>query len=309
MNLPDLIKPVIDVKQKKVKLFPCYVNRASGLGYAVPELEGCLRRGVYERTCWEKKEKVDVRVQFIFDEGHNQEEQVLKDFLEAGVHIIEQQVAFQWKEYQISGHLDGVVLVDGKPVPVEIKSMHPNIYEGVRSFDDFKKKPWTRAYMCQIMLYMLFKDMDHGIFILKNKSSGMLKQINVGLDYELAEACIKAAEKINRHIVDETLPDRIKDREVCRDCPFKLTCHPDVDFGAPIKIADDPEFEARVNRYFELRQDYLEYNKVYDVIKTRAKASVTDKELNLVVGRHHLTGKTDVKGTFRLKIEEVVQDG
>jgi CRISPR/Cas system-associated exonuclease Cas4 (RecB family) len=299
----NLIQPILDKKAKEIQRTPCKSNRASGLGYFVPELEGCLRRGVYERTAWDQKELHDVRVQLIFDEGHHQERQVLADLASAGIDIIEQQSAFEWAAYQITGHLDGVVVEDGVAIPVEIKSMSPHIYGMVSTFEDFRKKPWTRSYMCQIMLYMLSKNVDKGIFVLKNKSTGELKQVDVSLDYELAEACIKTAETINACLLSGAIPDRITDREKCKDCPYKLICLPEISWGQELKIADDPEFEGRLNRYMERVDVADEVKKEYDVIRARCVSSATDGVLKMMVGKWILSGKTDARGAFRLSID------
>lgn len=303
--MKNLIEPVLEMKAGNIKRWPCHVNRASGIGYAVPMLEGCLRRGVYDRTHWKDREMHDVRVQLIFDEGNNQERQVLIDLAAAGVSIIEQQSAWTWEPYQLSGHIDGVYVEDGISYPVEIKSMSPHIFASVSTFDDFKKKPWTRAYMAQITLYMLSKNIDKGIFILKNKSTGELKQITVDLDYDLGEACISTAEQINEHIKASTLPDRIDDRQKCKECPFKLVCLPEISFGEELKIKDDQIFESRIDRYLELSETAKECASVYDIIKAESKASAENGSLNIMVGKYHLTGKTDARGAFRLNIETI----
>lgn len=300
----DMVAAVLAKKAEKIKRYPCKSNRASGLGYFVPELEGCLRRGVYERTRWQEKELISPELQLIFDEGNNQEMMILRDLADAGIPIIEQQTMYEWPDYQITGHIDGK-LVDGeRAIPVEIKSMSPNIFSQVRTFEDFKKKPWTRAYMAQATMYMLMQNIDEMVFILKNKSTGALRQINCGLDYELGEFCIRAAEQINKHVADDTLPDRITDRQKCADCPYKLICLPDVNFGEPLKITDDPDFEKRVERYLELKNAAEESKKLWDTIKVEAKAQAGETgELNMMIGKYHLTGKNDSRGAFRLKIE------
>lgn len=301
----NIIEKVLAKKAESIKRMPCKSNRASGIGYFVPELEGCLRRGVYERTHWQEKEMHDARVQLIFDEGHNQEQIVLRDLAEAGVCVIEQQSAFEWPEYEITGHLDGVLIDECGAVPLEIKSMAPHIFAVINQFDDFKKKPWTRAYMAQMTLYMLMKNIDHGIFILKNKSTGELKQVDCLLDYDLGEYCIRAAERINAHIKTGTLPDQITDREKCKACPYKLTCLPSVNFGEELKIEDDPMLERRIKRYLNLKPQSDECAEEYEIIKGRAKATAGDGALNMMVGPYLLKGKKDARGAFRFEIGTV----
>lgn len=300
--MKNLVQPVIDNAKKKITRYPCYTNRASTLGYCVPILGGCLRRGVYERTNWNDKELHDVGLQLIFNEGNLQERQVLRDFSDADIDIIEQQGSGEWKDYQISYHLDGVWVEDTVAYPVEIKSCHPQIFDTLFTFDDFRKKPHTRAYMVQITIYMLSKNVDKGIFILKNKSNGMLRQITCDLDFELGEAILKTAEAINKHIAEKTLPDRIADREVCKKCPFKLLCLPEINFGVALKIMDNPNFENLINRYFKIKEIALEASKLWDEIKEYAKSTAENGELNVLCGKYRVTGHTDKRG-FKTEIE------
>jgi hypothetical protein len=152
------------------------------------------------------------------------------------------------------------------------------------------------------MIYMLSKNIDRAIFILKNKSTGGLKQIDVALDYELAEACIKTAEEINAHVKNGTLPDKITDREKCRECPYKLICLPEISWGEELKIADDPEFEERLTEYMDNKSIAAEVDAGYEIIRDRCKASAGDGDLNMIVGRWILKGKKDSRGSFRLTI-------
>lgn len=309
MQLPDLISPILKTVAEENKTFPCYTNRASQLGYAVDALEGCLRRGVYQRTNWQDAEKHDPRVLLIFREGREQEKSVLKILAESGIEIIHQQEDYVWERYQISGHLDGVIIVEEKAIPVEIKSCNPNIFSSLNTFQDFDKKPWLRAYKCQIMLYMLHKNIDQGIFILKDKSSGMIKQINVELDYVLGEACIRTAEKINTHIANKTLPDRITDIDTCTMCPFRVLCLPGHSFGEPLKIGDDPEFEKKLDRYYELEDAKKEAKTLWDNLTGKMKSTATKDGvlggLNIVIGKYHVVGKVGADGAFRTKVDVI----
>ena len=306
--MKNLIQPVIDYKASKISRTPCYSNRASEIGYHVPILGGCVRRGVYARTIWGERELHDVNVQLIFDEGNNQERQVLLDLAMSGVQIIEQQSAWVWDNYSISGHIDGSHVEDGVAYPIEIKSMSPNVFSIINCFEDFKKKPWTRSYMAQITIYMLFKNVDKGIFILKNKSTGELKQITVDLDYELGEACLKTAEEINEHIRNGTLPGRIPDIQVCKKCPFRLSCLPEISFGEELRIVDDPIFEQRIDRYRDLCEISNECESIYEIIRSEAKSQAGGKDLNMLVGKYRITGKYSTNNAFRLSIQNIEEE-
>lgn len=299
----DFCALVLEHYAGELKRWPCKSNRASSLGYAVPELNGCVRRGVYERTHWQTKELPRPEVALIFEEGHRQERAVLRDLATVGVDVIEQQTAYEWAEYEITGHIDGKIIFEGTAVPLEIKSCAPHIWDSISDFESLRTRPWLRSYMAQITLYMLMQSCDAGIFLFKNKSTGMLKQLNVVLDYDLGEACIRAAEKINTHVKDGTLPDRCEDRQVCKDCPFRAVCLPDVQFGVPLKINEDPMFEDRFIRCMELKESADEYKREWEIVSGELKATAGAGDLNLLVGDYHITGKADKRGAFRAKIE------
>jgi len=303
---------MIDIKaaieknvQTRIKRIPCKSNRASSVGYFVPELGGCVRRGVLERTKWQERDMPDVRLQMIFDEGNREEKTVLRMLDDAGITVIEQQSCGEWDKYEITYHLDGVIVDDGVAVPIEIKSMAPHIYDAMNTLEDFHKKPWTKSYLAQIQLYLLGKNVDRGLFILKNKSTGAIKTIEVKLDYHLAEACIKTCEAINTYIKAGTLPDRIKDVEVCRQCSMRSACCPGMTFGVELTIADDPAFEARLDEYTDIKPEAKRCDAIYDVIKERVKATAKGQPFKITIGKYLIEGKPDVKGAMRFSIDKL----
>lgn len=303
MELPNLTNTVKENIVRGRKNFPCDVVRASSIGYFMPELDGCLRRGVYEQTRWQDKKPWEVESLIRFREGDMQERAVLRDLSDAGIDVIEQQSTFEWKEYKLRGHVDGAIIVDGKAVPLEIKSCAPSVFSIIHTWEDLDKKPWLKGYKAQITVYMLFKNIDWGILLFKDKSSGLWKQINVKLDYELGEAAIKTAEEINKHVAAGTLPDKITDIDTCQDCQFSLICQPDVNFGEPLKVQDDPEFEAKIDRYLGMKDSADDCKKLYDGLKEKMRASANNNALNLVVGKYRLTAKGGKQ--FRPKIETI----
>lgn len=311
----DLITPIYKMKEKKIKRYSCFVNRASGIGYFVPELNGCLRRGVFTRTKWKDQELHSIETQLIFDEGNNQERTVLIDLAQAGIDIIEQQFAYEWKEYQITGHCDGKVYYTKSilnnysmplKAPLEIKSMHPVIFDQIDTYNDLKKYPWTRSYMSQINLYMLMDNVPNGILLLKNKSTGALKQINVELDYTLGEQCIRTCEAINKHIKNETIPDKIIDISTCKKCPFKLICLPDIQMGTiPLEFIDNNQLEGLVKKYIIEKAKEKNYKNIHTTLKMYLQSEYTRKgELNISLGDYLITGGCNKSGNFNFKVKD-----
>jgi len=278
----DIPKMIDEHKRKKIKIYPCNSNRASLLA------EECERKLVYYRTSWDKQTLYDVDLQYIFDEGNLQEQAVIRELQEAGINIVEQQRAFVWKEYQITGHIDAKIGLNGKYYPLEIKSMSPNVWNSINEPQDLKKYPWTRKYIGQLVLYLLMGEAEEGILLLKNKSSGKLKQLVIKLnDYlDLGEELLKKAERINKHVKEGTLPERINDFEICSECSFKHICLPEILNEGGVEIVDNKELEEKLDRLEELKPYYQEYKKLDEEVKKM----VEGKE-NLACGKYLISGK------------------
>jgi hypothetical protein len=273
-EIPSIPDEVAAVKQRKIRIYPCHTNRASQLG------DPCLRRLVLERTDWDKKVPHDVGLQFIFDEGHIQERAIYADLEAAGISVIKQQVDYQDKALQISGRVDGfiTVLKNGHHVkiPIEAKSMSPNIWDLIHDYDDFNLFPWTKKYPGQLQIYMYLSNCELGIMLLKNKSSGHLKQFIVPLDYDYADGLLKKAETINQHVKDGTFPPHTEDLSLCRtessggfvnECPFLHVCCPKLDYGPELQILHSDELIECLNIREKAKIGYSLYNKMTKRIK------------------------------------------
>ncbi|MEM5810151.1 MAG: hypothetical protein QW156_04665 [Candidatus Aenigmatarchaeota archaeon] len=264
------------------KVIPCNSNRASMLGHP------CLRHIVYWRTQWENALLPEVDLQYIFEEGREQEQAVLRLLQNAGIQVIEQQRSFEWKEYQITGQIDAKILLDNKAIPLEIKSMSPYNFNSIESFEDIKKskKYYIQGYVTQMQVYLLLTNSEIGLLALKNKSSGKIKFIECELDYEFAESIIKKAETINEHIKNLTLPDRIEpDDEVCGTCPFRHICLPERKAEGQFEISEGEELYDKLLRWYELKPIVNEYNELDDEIKKFSEGK------NIIIKDFHITGK------------------
>lgn len=230
----------------------------------------------------------------VFDMGREIEEIVLKELREAGFQIHEGQRAFSWPEYGITGSIDGMIIMDGEAIPLEIKSASPFAYDSINSVEDIKKHkyPYMRRYLSQVTLYCLMSNKDRAVLLFKNKVSGALKEIWVPLDYELGETLLKRAEAINAHVAAGTIPDRITDERICEDCPFLHICIPD-HIGREVEILDDGELVELLTRQEELKPIKKEYEEIDSTLKKKLEGR--DK---LMVGPFYITGKYVEKKSF-----------
>lgn len=285
-----ITEAILESKRRKILSYPVHSNRASDLG------NPCVRYHVYNRTRWAEKSLHDVGLQQVFDLGNDFEAIVLKELAEAGIKIIEQQRSFEWKEYQITGHVDGLVQDNGNAYPIEIKSMSPFVFDSIQDINSLKKGKYAylRKYPTQLNLYMLMKGIERAVFLFKNKSTGAYKEVWMDLDYDLGEETLKRAEAINAHVAAGTLPDRIADDRQCDDCPFVHICIPD-HVGKEVEI-DTGELEVMLDRLEALK----EAKKEYEEIDGQVKRLVEGRE-KILAGAWYISGRWVDKKEFTVK--------
>lgn len=119
------------------------------------------------------------------------------------------------------GHMDGILIVDGKPCVLEIKTAKSS------RFTAFKNKGlqvFSIGYYAQLQAYMGMRGYKHAVLIALNKDSSEFHHEWVVFDpYYYSELCTKAA-----MIVDAVEPPVRINRNptyfVCTTCNYKRTC-------------------------------------------------------------------------------------
>ncbi len=282
----DIVAKVLETKKLAQRVYPVRSNRASQLGHPC---ERCL---VYWRTCWEKAQLPPIEREFIFDGGKLIEKLALQEIADAGFTVTNQGRDFEDKNTEITGHIDAILVYDGKKYPCEIKGISPFHFDKINTAEDMlkAKDSWIKAYPAQLQLYLYLSNQEMGLFYIKNKLTFVPKQIWVTLDYDYCESLLQKAERINKHIKDNTLPERINDIEICMKCEFKHICLPDLKRAEGMQIIENEELEMLLNRLEELKEAYKEYQQIEEKIKTM----VEGKE-NIICGNWLITGKYIIK--------------
>lgn len=273
---PDIVSAVDSVMEARIRTYPCHANRASAIG------DDCERRLVYERTHWREKERHDVGLEYIFEVGRLLEKPVMDMVHAAGFEIIRQQEPFEYRangETLLTGHIDGILVSpDGGEYVAEVKSMHPAIWEGVNSEAGLGKKPWTRKYAPQLHMYMLGLEIPRAVWILVNKSSGRIKQINTELDWSVCEEVLARCKSINDHVGNGTYPGRLEatpeNAAVCEKCPFRAACAPAINYGE-LKLIIDDALSAQVDEMQGLEGMAKTYERHKKEIKGKLEATGT----------------------------------
>jgi len=241
-----------------------------------------------------------VGLQLIFDEGIHQERILLRDLEEAGIHIIEQQRDYEWPQFQLTGHIDGkVVLSDTEAIPIECKSLAPHIWEQIHTLEDLLQsdKPWLRKYPTQMYLYVVLSNVDHGLLILKNKSTGQLKELDVTLDFDYTEGILQKLERVNAHVAAGTIPEPIPYEEnICERCPFfQTTCLVEVTRTA-LSLSEDTDLAKNLARREELKPLATEYDKLDREVKEKLKG-----QEKVLCGEYLILGKSITRKGYKVK--------
>lgn len=287
-NIPDIPYLLDEQTAKRIKISPhSGSNRASEAGHP------CVRFLVLSRTSNDLKILHDIGLQRIFDEGNLHEDALMREMQDARLRVVEQQRAYEWPKFQLTGRIDGKLSVDGSKIPLEIKSSSPNVFAAIRDLapiDMLKSKfSWIRKYPAQILLYMLMEGAEYGLMVFKNKTTGEKAQKVFRLEGELleyAESILKKLEAVNAHVDEGTCPDAALIDD-CKGCGFcKTGCFPGADYGPGIDIMQDPDLEAKLDRRGELEAAAKEFEGL-------------DKEIKEVV-----KGKSAVIGNWLIESKE-----
>jgi hypothetical protein len=138
-----------------------------------------------------------------------------------------------------------------------------------------------------------------GLMFLKNKVSGALKQLEIPLDYGMAEEVLQKCEKINAHVEAKTLPDQIEwEDSVSGQCSFLHICYPGRDFGKGLRVVDDAELLAILQK----REALAGAAKAYKEADEALKAAIKEKS-GLIIGDWQITGKWCDKKPYEVKAQ------
>jgi len=269
-ELHDLAQKIMDAQRKRrhekhSKIYEPQSTTASSLGYR------CERRLVYARTRPEMAAQVTPELASIFEEGDLHQTDVRRELLVLGFEALEAERAFRDEKLQIAGRIDGMLSMPGdhrSRIPVEIKSCSgspPTTAEGLREHEGIYGR-----YYAQIQTYLVLTASPAGMFLFKDKITGLWSIVVVPLDYDYAEGLLKKAERVRDHVAAKTLPDRLADRSECAACPFQSSiCLPEKAETDPMLLVTDTELIAQLEQRERLDPAATAFDKIDKSVKTR----------------------------------------
>ena len=292
------------------------VSRLEGLSAPYPrrnsilsDISECDRQMVYSVLEWEKKPLAGPDLQARFEAGKGFERDVVRELLDLGFDFEKSQLPVQIKnrngEIIATGKIDGMIKFEGVSIPVEIKSMHPQVFQTIKSAEDFQKKPYLRKYTRQLQTYMLGNSCEWGLFIVGDLL-GNWKLLPIALDYGEAEAILQRLERVHEAIKKKEYPNRIVyDQSICGKCPFSTICLQDV-VNTEAEFVDSVEMDSQIERHEELKPLASEYDSIHENLKESFKG----KSKVIVNGRWLIQSIPSKRTTYELpkEVEEEISE-
>jgi hypothetical protein len=298
MTLDELAVAIMDAQRKRrrekhAKIYEPRSTTASSLGYR------CERRLVYARTQPHYAAPIGDELASIFEEGNLHQSDVRRELIELGFEALEAERSFRDEALEIGGRIDGMLMLTGDHhsvrVPVEIKSCSgtpPTTAEGLRNHDGIYGR-----YYAQMQVYLYLTNSPWGVFLFKDKITGLWSIVPVPLDYAYAEGLLKKAERVRDHVRAGTLPDRLADRGECPGCPWcDSLCHPAEAAVDPLLLVTDTELLSQLEERERIDPMATRFDQIDKAVKVRFKMTagerfvVGDERGFLVVKKKHGAG-------------------
>ena len=242
------------------------------------DLADCDRYLAYSVMDWDKRPIHDEDLQARFNAGKTWEREAIRELEGLGYDVTLSQQPVQIKnrsqEVIATGKIDGFITFEedgiNQKVPLEVKTMNANIFNTIKSADDFQRLPYLRKYPRQLMMYMFGNNVDEGLFLLLD-GLGRWKLLPLALDYGTCEWLLQRIERVSEAIKKKALPDRIPyDQQICGKCPFSHICLADV-INKAADMIDNKDLEDDIARHEELKPLASEFDRLHDTIKETFK--------------------------------------
>jgi len=291
---------------------------------------GSCRRQLCYKMLGHKEPKRD-GPRYPLDDGHMHHEDVKLrlsrsfDFI-MDEEEIDKKVKHKGQVIHIRGHCDGAIMVDDKPVILDIKSAN------LANFSKFRSDPTIipRKYIWQLQAYLNLTGTDAGGLLFKNKNTGQLWDYPILRDRVLWKTILDRLAAIKKATSKGKLLKKEYDlgSKECRYCPFNIKCWKQLAKDIPKFSKDEEqsfEFDKQDEEYKTLNNAFNLYRKAKelkdesDAIKAQAKEVAAnilgEKGTELVwspkknVRRFIKRIRVERKTPDKTQVNQCVQDG
>lgn len=233
----------------------------------------------------------DEYVQARMNAGSERETVIIRELMGLGYEWVHGQQKFEDKKLGVVGKIEGRLKKDGWIVPVEIKTMNPNMWGRINTVEDLFDKWWTKKYFYQVQTY-LWGNNEPVMLLLLDDCLGHWKIIPVPLDYDRAELMAQQYERVEAAVQSGVDPEPIPyDAEICGGCNFKHVCPVPVSFGDGLRPLG-PDVADLITTV----ESYADFAKAHENAKKELKEALKGHDM-AIAGNWGITGKEiNVKG-------------
>jgi hypothetical protein len=131
------------------------------------------------------------RVMRIFDNGHDTHERLQRYLSKAGV-LLQAEVPIHNDEYQITGHTDGIIEINGIKGILEIKSINSSGFYSLYSPKE--------DHLIQVNIYMFCTGIEKAVLLYECKDNQELKEFYVKLDADILNPVLNKIRTVQQRI-------------------------------------------------------------------------------------------------------------
>jgi len=222
----------------------------------------------------------------------------------------------------IVGKVDFRLKFEGRKgsAPVETKSYHPNMTQGVNSFEDMFRNRWLRKGAFQLLAYMLATNEPLGYMLLDrpgipkilevrlfewlDRIEDFLQRAEKAMDTLHDHLHAKQAESTGIHDLPVQMPPFIEDPSECRVCShFGVTCNPPLSYPGT-RIFTDEEAILKTERFATL--DAMPEIEEHQALEKYVKKTFRGV-LSAICGKCSVTGKWQKNTVYDIPIDVAAQ--
>lgn len=167
----------------------------------------------------------DARIERIFHVGHLLESYVISLLKHSGYQVFhtneEDDSQFGFKDEEIAGHIDGVIMLNNTPHLLEVKSAND------KRFSEMQKKGIEISdpvYFGQVQVYMRKMDLEVALFVAINKNNCSLYFEVISLNKMYADNLISRGKAIARMKSEPDRKYKTKAFFKCKFCSYIEKC-------------------------------------------------------------------------------------
>jgi len=139
----------------------------------------------------DNNQKFEPRILRIFDNGHAVHDRLQSYLSDIGI-LIQTEVPVENEKYEIKGHTDGVIEINGAEGILEIKSMNANQFYSL-----YEPKS---EHLIQANVYMFCTDIPRACLLYECKDNQELKEFYIKQDPNILNPILEKIRSVQKHI-------------------------------------------------------------------------------------------------------------